>query len=86
MRSPEPEPEPVAASGGGTGTLRVQTRPWSKVSVDGRYVGNTPLMGVELSAGRHTLTFINEEFGIRKTVRVQILAGQVTTQVLTLAE
>ena len=82
---PEPSPEP-SGGGGGTGTLRVQTRPWSKVSVDGRFAGNTPLMGLELSAGRHTLTFINDEFNIRKTVRVQIEAGQVTTQVLTLAE
>ena len=73
---PEPEPEPEPAGGGGTGTLRVQTRPWSKVFVDGRLVGNTPLMGVELSAGRHTLTFVNDDFGIRKTVKVDIQAGQ----------
>jgi serine/threonine protein kinase len=84
---PEPEPEPEeapASSGGGTGTLRVQTRPWSTVFVDGRPVGNTPLMGLELSAGRHTLTFVNDSFGIRKTVKVQIQAGQTLTQVLTL--
>jgi serine/threonine protein kinase len=78
------EPADAAGAGEGTGTLRVQTRPWSKVFVDGRLVGNTPLMGVELAAGRHTLTFVNEDFGIRKTVKVQILAGQTLTQVLTL--
>jgi hypothetical protein len=90
--APAPEPtsapaaEPAAAAGEGTGMLRVQTRPWSKVFVDGRLVGNTPLMGVELSAGRHTLTFVNEDFGIRKTVKIQIQAGQTLTQVLTLDE
>ena len=84
---PEPEPEPAApASSGGTGTLRVQTRPWSKVSIDGRPVGTTPLMNVPLSAGKHTLTFVNDDFGIQKTVKVQIEAGQVLTQVLTLTE
>jgi serine/threonine-protein kinase len=83
---PEPEPAPSASAGGGTGTLRVQTRPWSKVSIDGRPVGTTPLMNVQLSAGKHTLTFTNDDFGIHKTVKVQIEAGQILTQVLTLTE
>ena len=84
---PEPEPEPApAVAGGAAGTLRVQTRPWSKVFVDGRMVGNTPLMGVEISAGRHTLTFVNDDFGIRKSVKVDVQPGQVVTQVLTLDE
>jgi serine/threonine protein kinase len=89
---PEPEPEPgpeaAAPSGGsvGTGTLRVQTRPWSKVTIDGRPAGTTPLMNVPLSAGKHTLIFVNDDFGIKKTVKVQIEAGQVLTQVLTLTD
>jgi PEGA domain len=83
--APEPTPEP-AASAGGTGTLRVQTRPWSKVFADGRPLGTTPLMNVPLSAGRHTLLFVNDDFGIRKTVKVQIEAGQILTQVLTLTD
>jgi serine/threonine-protein kinase len=84
----EPAPEPAAepAASGGTGTLRVQTRPWSKVFADGRPLGNTPLMNVSLSAGKHTLLFVNDDFGIRKTVKVQIEAGQVLTQVLTLTD
>jgi serine/threonine-protein kinase len=64
----------------------VQTRPWSKVSIDGRPVGTTPLMNVPLSAGSHTLTFTNDDFGIKKVVKVQIEAGQVLTQVLTLTD
>jgi len=80
---PEPDPEP-AVSGGGTGTLRVQTRPWSQVFVDGRLIGTTPQMGIQLSAGRHTVTFVNNDFGIRKTIKVNIKAGGIETQVLTL--
>jgi hypothetical protein len=57
-----------------------------RAGVDGHLVGTTPLMNVPLSAGRHTLTFVNEDFGIRKTVKVQIEAGQTLTQVLTLTE
>jgi serine/threonine-protein kinase len=64
----------------------VQTRPWSKVFVDGKFIGNTPLMGVDVPAGRRTLTFVNDEFGIRKVVKLQVTAGQVTTQVLTLTD
>ena len=94
----EPEPAPPSRAGAGArarnrpraeaaaARLRVQTRPWSKVFVDGRMVGNTPLMGVEISAGRHTLTFVNDDFGIRKTVKVDVEPGQVVTQVLTLDE
>jgi serine/threonine protein kinase len=84
--APAAQPAESESAGGGTGALRVQTRPWSKVLVDGRLIGTTPLMNVPLSAGRHTLTFVNDDFGIRKTVKVQIEAGQTLTQVLTLTE
>jgi serine/threonine protein kinase len=83
--APRPAPKPAAA-GGGTGTLRVQTRPWSKVMVDGRLIGSTPQMNIPLSAGSHTLTLVNDEFGLRKTLRVNIEAGEVTTKILNLAE
>jgi hypothetical protein len=82
--APQPAPEPRAS--GGTGTLRVNTRPWSKVFVDGRLIGNTPQMNVPLDAGRHTVTLVNDDFGIRKTIKVDIKAGEVETQVLTLTE
>ncbi|HEX2675058.1 MAG TPA: PEGA domain-containing protein [Polyangiales bacterium] len=85
--APEPAPAPRAApSGGGTGTLRVNTRPWSKVFVDGRLIGNTPQMNIPLEAGRHSVTLVNDDFSIRKTIKVEIRAGEVETQVLTLTE
>ena len=72
------------ARSGGNGTLRVQTRPWSQVFVDGRLIGTTPQTNIALSAGSHTVTFVNNDFGIRKTIKVTIKAGQTETQVLTL--
>jgi serine/threonine-protein kinase len=81
---PAPPPEPAAASG--TGTLRVQTRPWSQVFVDGRLIGNTPQMAIPVSSGAHTLMFVNDEFGLRKTVRVTVKPGETVTKVLNLAE
>jgi len=72
------------AANGGTGTLRINTRPWSNVFVDGRLVGNTPQMGIQLSAGRHRITLVNKDLGIRKMVEVTIVAGKVETKIITL--
>ena len=87
----EPEPEPVEpaepdppASSGGSGKLRVQTRPWSKVFLDGRLLGTTPLTGIEVDAGRHTLKFVNPEFGIEKEIQVTVKDGDTATKILTL--
>jgi len=81
-----PTPDPPVASGGGNGTLRVQTRPWSQVFVDGRLIGNTPQMSIPVSAGSHTLLFVNDEFGLRKTIKVTVKPGEIVTRVLTLTE
>lgn len=94
VRAPEPEepePEPAEpaepdppASSGGSGKLRVQTRPWSKVFLDGRLLGTTPLTGIEVDAGRHTLKFVNPEFGIEKEIQVTVKDGDTVTKILTL--
>ncbi len=75
-------PAPVAA--GGTGTLRINTRPWSQVYVDGTLIGNTPQMNIPLRAGSHRVTLVNTEFNIRETITVNIAAGATETKVLTL--
>ncbi len=82
-REPVVRPAPVAASGG-TGMLRLNTRPWSRVTIDGKAIGNTPLMAVPLRAGKHTLQLANPEFGINKTLTIEIKAGETLTRVLNL--
>lgn len=74
--------EPRAS--GGAGTLRINTRPWSQVFIDGRLIGNTPQMSISLPAGRHTVTLVNSDFDIRETITIDIAAGETTTRVLTL--
>ncbi|MFI5306275.1 MAG: protein kinase [Polyangiales bacterium] len=76
----------AASGGGGTGTLRINSRPWSRVLVDGRMIGNTPLMDVMLSSGRHTVTLMNPDFGMKKTITVQIKTGERVTQIVELAK
>lgn len=89
---PEPEPPPAAShttsasTKSGPGTLRVNSRPWAQVFVDGKLYGVTPQRSISLPAGPHTLLLVNEEFKIRKTIQVEIKPGEVTTQVMTLAE
>jgi serine/threonine protein kinase len=86
------EPAPAAAaptpsaSASGPGTLRVNSRPWAQVFVDGKLIGVTPQRSISLPAGPHTLLLVNDEFSIRKTVEIEIKPGQVTTQVMNLAE
>ena len=74
----------MAAPMGGTGTLRINSRPWSQVYVDGRLIGNTPQMNISLSAGSHRVTLVNPDFNVRHTVNVNITAGETTTRIVPL--
>jgi hypothetical protein len=75
-----------AANSGKLGMLRVNSRPWAQVIIDGRMVGNTPQQGIPLNPGRHKVQLINPPMGLSKTISVTIKTGQVSTQVLNLAE
>jgi serine/threonine protein kinase len=77
-------PEPVAATGGGNGTLRINSRPWSQVFIDGKLIGNTPQMNVSLPEGSHRVTLVNPEFSLKKSVTITIKAGQTETQIINL--
>jgi hypothetical protein len=79
-------PKASASASGKTGTLRLNTRPWSQVVVDGRPVGNTPQPNLELSAGKHKLVLSNPSLGLSKNVTVTIKPGETNTQVINLAE
>lgn len=78
-------PAPAAASGS-KGTLRVNSRPWSQVFVDGKLLGNTPQMAIQLSPGNHNVKLINQPMGLTKTFSVSVKAGQTVTKVLNLIE
>ncbi|MDH5674687.1 MAG: protein kinase [Myxococcales bacterium] len=70
--------------GGGFGVLRLNSRPWSQVTVDGRAVGNTPQMNLRLSAGAHTIRLHNPQFGLSKTLRLRVKGGQTITKIVDL--
>lgn len=77
------QPAPAVAGGG---TLRVNSRPWSQVFVDGKLVGNTPQMGISLKPGSHKLKLVSPDLGLTKQLTVQVSKGQVTTKVVNLIE
>jgi hypothetical protein len=76
----------TAAPVAGKGVLRVNSRPWSQVFVDGRMVGNTPQMALQLAAGKHTIKLSNPQMGLSKTFGITVTAGQTQTKVMNLIE
>lgn len=69
-------PAPQAASHAvGGAFLNLNSIPISNVVLDGRPVGSTPLMGLSVKPGTHTVTFVHPELG-RKTSVVTTEAGQ----------
>jgi serine/threonine-protein kinase len=62
------------------GFLTLMTSPWTRVALNGRDLGETPLIRVRLPVGRHTLRLVNPDEGISETYEVEIRAGETTTR------
>ena len=77
VRQP-PLPPPPRASG--PGRLTFDARPWCNVSVDGRNLGQTPIVNHELASGPHRVTCTNPELNVTRTITVQIAPGETTRQ------
>ncbi len=74
--APAPEPTPALEHG----FLNLDTTPWSVVSVGGRALGQTPIVGASLPAGTHALVLSNPELGLKTTYQVTISAGRTTAR------
>jgi serine/threonine-protein kinase len=60
----------------GLGFLTLDTYPWTQVAENGRLLGTTPLVGVPLSPGTHTLTLENPDQQMRRSYTVTIKSGE----------
>jgi hypothetical protein len=70
----------VAAPSGNFGYLRINSKPWSKIIVDGTDTGlNTPQTSYRLSVGPHRITLSNPQFGINDTINVTVSPGETKT-------
>jgi len=75
QKAPVPRTEPVAKKG----KITIDTKPWTEVYLGKRKLGITPLLDIELPAGRHTLKVVNKGRGIDETMEVVVKAGKKTT-------
>jgi eukaryotic-like serine/threonine-protein kinase len=66
------------------GKLTLDTTPWTHVTLDGRKLGDTPLIEVSLPVGRQLLRLSNDEKNISTMVEVEIRAGRTTVKKLKL--
>lgn len=58
---------------GGPGMLEVNSQPWSEVFVDGKSMGNTPLVGEFLAPGVHTVEFVCTACNPQATYRESVV-------------
>jgi eukaryotic-like serine/threonine-protein kinase len=68
------ETEEHTAAASGSGTLNINSIPVSNVILDGRPLGTTPKTGIHVSAGTHTVVFVQPQYG-RKVRSVRVPAG-----------
>jgi hypothetical protein len=62
----------------GMGCLHVMTQPWTRVSIDGEFLKNTPVVNHPLSAGLHEITLENEAHDILITYPVLMVPEEDT--------
>ena len=61
------------------GILMVNSKPWTRILIDGRATGlNTPQRKIKLAAGRHSVTLRNDKFKINETFAITIRADKPT--------
>ena len=76
-----------SASGAGQGTLGLMAKPPCRIFIDGRDTGQkTPQVGISLKVGRHRVTLINNEFGLKESFVVKIKAGEATKAIKDLTD
>jgi serine/threonine protein kinase len=80
-KAPEPEKKaPVAAAG--TGTLLLGSKPPCEIYIDGAATGqHTPQRDIKLSAGKHKVTLVNNDFSIKESFTVDIKADQTDKEI-----
>jgi hypothetical protein len=80
LADPFAEPAaPQAATETGVGTLMISSKPPCEIYIDGKPTGlSTPQRSIELAAGTHKITLVNEEAGIKKSLPVRIKADEAT--------
>jgi len=69
-------PAPTIATPTAPALLDVNASPWAHVRVDGAARGETPLLGLSLPAGTHTLELTNEPLGAHRELTITLHPGE----------
>jgi hypothetical protein len=59
-----------------SGYLTINSLPWSRVTVDGSFVGNTPLIRLQLPSGKHRVVLQAPGGKVRKTFNVTVVPNK----------
>ncbi len=58
-------------------TLLIGSKPPCKIYIDGKDTGKrTPQRGIKVKPGKHKITLVNNEFKIKKTIRIDVKPGE----------
>lgn len=74
--APAAAPKPAPAAAAGEAFLTLNSLPASNVVLDGKPLGMTPKLKVPVSAGAHTVLFVNAEQSLKKSMSVTVAAGE----------
>ena len=75
---PDPDPKPTPPTPVRKGRLSVNALPSGTVDVDGRPIGQVPILNFELAAGRHMVRIRNARYG-ETSIPVVVKAGKAHT-------
>lgn len=71
-----PKKEAAPATAGGESVLKINSLPAASIVLDGKPIGVTPQTHVVVSPGSHTIMFVNSEQSLKKTITVDVKAGE----------
>lgn len=85
VSTPPTHPDhPLVTGASGPGHITIAATPWCNVTIDGRAVGETPIVEHALPSGSHTVVCTNPETHASRTVRVDVQPGVTTRTRITL--
>ena len=64
------------------GSFSIESRPWFFVLIDGDNKGTTPLAGIKLAAGDHSMTLANPRLKVRRQVNLHIEPNKTTSIII----
>jgi serine/threonine-protein kinase len=72
----KPAKPAAAQTQGGDAFLTLNSLPAATVLLDGKPIGQTPKVKVPVTSGSHTVTFVNAEQQLKKTMQVTVGSGE----------